>query len=233
MFLQHLSPHTGTAALGRLSRRVVHAFELSEHLPLRLFALSHYFSPPSGTDPFSSETNQVAFCVSSLADSSQLSAQSEPGNASTQHYNVASLPLGLIRAAGTGSLGTSGQSRGPIEVQQFADCLDATELRALFTFCPYMACRSDEEYIIPGMHQIDARITMDLLRLPLDTEEKEAIDNSSDELLRLRDWSNQPIHVNPLVTAAQIERFLHQMSVKQWWVPLPLCESSFSSVTFC
>ncbi|TPP56301.1 HECTD1 protein [Fasciola gigantica] len=211
VFLQQMSPHTGLTALGCLSRRVVRAFELSEHLPLRLFALSHYFSPPSPTtDPISSETDRLALCVSSSTHSSQSNAQP------TRHCSVASLPLGLIRAAGAGRAGATGESRSPIEAQQFADCLDVTELRALFTFCPYMACRSDEDYVIPGMHQIDMRITMDLIKLTK-VDNKKSTGDQSDELPELRDWSNQTVHVNPLVTAAQLERFLLRMSVKQWY----------------
>ncbi|VDP88777.1 unnamed protein product [Echinostoma caproni] len=227
VFLHHMSPRTGSPALGRLSRRVVHAFELTEHLPMRLFALSHYFSPSSAEGP-SSNASHLALVGSSDIPSTPLNAThnnyDQPAHSANQHSLVASLPLGLIRAAQANSSSSagndnnsSGVSKAPTETQQFADCLDATELRALFTFCPSLVCRSDEEYVVPGMHQIDSRIAVELIRL--DDTSTEATENSTNppDPPVLKDWSNCTVQVNPMVTAGQLERFLIQMSTRQWY----------------
>lgn len=194
--------------MGCFARRLVQAFELTEHLPVRLFALVPNQSDASATNVDADNSDSTVTIVPS-----KIPARSPKSNTAGNSM-LAAFPLGVIRTVNMAGDRPSNviKLRG---AQQFADCVDDIELAALQTFCPSLANHTGDELTVPGFQQIDGKLNLILDKLPPTTTTKSrATDDSSIE--RLHDWSGSTIRVNPLVTAAQLEAFILRMSAPQW-----------------
>ncbi|KAF8561852.1 hypothetical protein P879_10901 [Paragonimus westermani] len=208
IFVQHMLPDCGPTYLGCFTRRLVQALELTEHLPLRLFASVSNQSETTVSDDTHKSNSTVAV-------SSKKVHLHPPKTNGCGDSTLVSFPLGVIRAA---KLAVDRQSNivKSNEAQQFSDCIDETELAALHTLCPSLTTQTGDELTVPGLQQIDGKLAVMLEKLTLSKTE---LDDDVGDLSvgRLHDWSGSTIRVNPLVTAAQLETFILRMSATQWY----------------
>ncbi|CAH8569282.1 unnamed protein product [Dicrocoelium dendriticum] len=195
VFARHFLHGPGLTCLSRLSRRLVQTFEMVEHLPLRLFSLASGMSDKNSRPDPSASLQTPNTSVEDVRPFRY------------EDFVLAGFPLGVIRSVNTSHVerrSSSVTSLGLNEAHLFADCLDATEVAALTTFCSQLIVPDDN-----AMKQLEGRISVTLQKLPHASSTLE-----SDNLI---DWSNTNLRVNPLATCAQIESFLFKMSAKQWY----------------
>ncbi|CAL8107730.1 unnamed protein product [Calicophoron daubneyi] len=205
VFIEHLMPRHGLMGLTCLARRTVEAFELVEHLPLRLFSLASYLRGRSGSDENTTKEDTAVKATS----------HSDTAPVNTTKRSLMSLPLGLIRSAAASKKSTN--SNPPIsmnEMQQFADCLDEYEISALPTFGSHLVSRGDSDFSIPGMHQVDGCLVLEVRKSETDSGEDK---NTETEQISLTDLSNSNLKVSPLATVGQLEKFILKQSTKQWY----------------
>ncbi|GAA52519.1 E3 ubiquitin-protein ligase HECTD1, partial [Clonorchis sinensis] len=201
-FVKHLLPNTGFSCLGVLTRRLVEALELTEHLPLRLYSL---MSNKCVNTQSSCDTPDVG-----EAASPTLRATPNPPLLET-NQELVSLPLGVIRAANSSPNHPSFLPKNLHECQQFTDCIDELEIAIIPTLCSQLFSKQDEsECTVPWVRQIEGRFSLELEMLPTG-------EHKTSSTQCLTDWSNAHIRASPLVTVAQLERFLLRMSSRQWY----------------
>ncbi|VDQ02187.1 unnamed protein product [Trichobilharzia regenti] len=219
VFVQNMLSRSKSRSISLLVRRLVQAFELTEHLPLRLFSAAH-FSRSSTTSNTSEQASSDRTVVNSDAIVNKKS-EHQPSSIMDKIGYAASLPINFINSSFNRCQLTvctdSGDSVSINVKQPFQDSMDAKELSALLRFCPVLLDFPEFDSCVPSLHQIAKRLSVYLDKLPKPPNDDESGGKSCDnDSRRLYNWRGKALFVSPLATVNQVERFLSRMSTKQW-----------------
>ncbi|CAH8834422.1 unnamed protein product [Trichobilharzia szidati] len=220
VFVQNMLSRSKSRSISLLVRRLVQAFELTEHLPLRLFSAAH-FSRSSTTSNTSEQASSDRTVVNSDAIVNKKS-EHHPSSIVDKIGYAASLPINFINSSFNRCQLTvctdSGDSVSINVKQPFQDSMDAKELSALLRFCPVLLDFPEFDSCVPSLHQIAKRLSVYLDKLPKPPSDDESGGKSCDnDSRRLYNWRGKALFVSPLATVNQLERFLSRMSTKQWY----------------
>ncbi|TNN07564.1 E3 ubiquitin-protein ligase HECTD1 [Schistosoma japonicum] len=228
VFVQNMLSSSRSKSMSLLVRRLVQAFELTEHLPLRLFSAAHLSrsSPSANASEHNSSSNRkLAPDSEKTADRTQTISHAPAALMNKFGYS-ASLPINFINFSCNrhSTIYTDHGDSVSINIKQpFQDSMDAKELAALLRFCPILLDFPEYDLCLPNLHQIAKRLPLYLDKLSKSPLVPELNNNNKQDKLRdnnskqLYNWRGKILFVSPLATVNQLERFLNRMSTKQWY----------------
>ncbi|KAH8849620.1 E3 ubiquitin-protein ligase [Schistosoma japonicum] len=222
VFVQNMLSSSRSKSMSLLVRRLVQAFELTEHLPLRLFSAAHLSrsSPSANASEHNSSSNRkLAPDSEKTADRTQTISHAPAALMNKFGYS-ASLPINFINFSCNrhSTIYTDHGDSVSINIKQpFQDSMDAKELAALLRFCPILLDFPEYDLCLPNLHQIAKRLPLYLDKLSKSPLVPELNNNNKQDKLRdnnskqLYNWRGKILFVSPLATVNQLERFLNRM----------------------
>lgn len=214
--------------LGCLTRCLVQAFEQTERLPLRLYALlpnlhrTNYNM--SNSSPLTESINEARLQQQPVISEASLPVHQprgdDVGNGDANCFTP--VPLGILKSFTSALSNQSLQERDRASnLHRFCDCMDESEMRALLSVSsmslhvPY-----SKLYPLVGVSQITRCCNFTVLKLTTESTGEDTGTNSggggaaaAEELV---DWSKRTVSTNLLNTVGQVEDFLLRLSTKQW-----------------
>ncbi|CAH8450385.1 unnamed protein product [Heterobilharzia americana] len=198
VFVQNILSSSRSKSMSLLVRRLVQAFELTEHLPLRIFSAAHL----SRKCP-SSSTTEKTYSDRTVVNSevtAETKSEYAPSTVLDRIGYAASLPINFINSA--------------FNRCQLTVCTDRGESVSISLKQPF---QDKPDSCLPSLHQIAKRLPLYLDKLSQPNEESSGNANKSKDSRRLYNWRGKALFVSPLTTVSQLERFLSRMSTKQWY----------------
>ncbi|XP_018649274.1 hypothetical protein Smp_169180 [Schistosoma mansoni] len=243
VFVLNMLSHSKSKSISLLVRRLVQAFELTEHLPLRLFSAAHLLrSSSTNASSVHHDTSNHKLdrnnTNNNMNDSNKTLKNTNtnyipPTNLINRIGYSASLPINFINSSFSRCHSGIYTDHGdPVSInfkQPFQDSMDAKELAALLRFCPILLDYPEfDSCFTPSLHQIAKRLPLYLDKLSnlpsvVELKSNNNDNNTTENKLhhnkskRLYNWRGKLLFVSPLATVGQLERFLSRMSTKQWY----------------
>uniref|UniRef100_A0A094ZS69 E3 ubiquitin-protein ligase n=1 Tax=Schistosoma haematobium TaxID=6185 RepID=A0A094ZS69_SCHHA len=248
VFILNMLSYSKSKSISLLVRRLVQAFELTEHLPLRLFSAAHLLrSSFTNTPSDHHDTSNHKLDRNNINDDNKTVKNTNknyirPTNLINKIGYSASLPINFINFSfNRWHSGIYTDHGDPVSItvkQPFQDSMDAKELAALLRFCPILLDYPEfDSCFMPSLHQIAKRLPLYLDKLSNLPSAAKLKSNNSDSTTtenklhhnkskRLYNWRGKLLFVSPLATVGQLERFLNRMSTKQClWSQIHLANS--------
>lgn len=238
VFILNMLSYSKSKSISLLVRRLVQAFELTEHLPLRLFSAAHLLrSSFTNTPSDHHDTSNHKLDRNNINGDNKTVKNTNrnyipPTNLINKIGYSASLPINFINFSfNRWHSGIYTDHGDPVSItvkQPFQDSMDAKELAALLRFCPILLDYPEfDSCFMPSLHQIAKRLPLYLDKLSNLPSAAKLKSNNSDSTTtenklhhnkskRLYNWRGKLLFVSPLATVGQLERFLNRMSTKQW-----------------
>ncbi|CAH8442904.1 unnamed protein product [Schistosoma rodhaini] len=243
VFVLNMLSYSKSKSISLLVRRLVQAFELTEHLPLRLFSAAHLLrSSSTNASSVHHDTSNHKLdrnnTNNNMNDSNKTLKNTNtnyipPTNLINRIGYSASLPINFINSSFSRCHSGIYTDHGdPVSInfkQPFQDSMDAKELAALLRFCPILLDYPEfDSCFTPSLHQIAKRLPLYLDKLSnlpsvVELKSNNNDNNTTENKLhhnkskRLYNWRGKLLFVSPLATVGQLERFLSRMSTKQWY----------------